>query len=243
MLKTLIIGNWKMNKNVSETEKFLQDFRVAYEANKTKIANDIEFAIAAPFTLLPTFKNVANLELAAQNMSQHDAGAYTGEVSAMMLHDYGVKFVILGHSERREYFHETNEVVNQKMHQALNNNLVPVVCVGETLEEYESGKTEEVVAKQINESLKGLNDYSKVVVAYEPVWAIGTGKTATPEIAQKVCKFIRDITAPELLIQYGGSVSPTNVGELLSQKDINGALVGGASLDADSFVKLLTKGE
>ena len=182
-------------------------------------------------------QTIAKLAIAAQDVSQHDEGAYTGEVSAKMLSSYQVKYVIVGHSERRMYHHETDEIVNAKATRALERNITPIVCVGETLEEYEAGKSEEVVHDQLIGSLANL-DLSKVIIAYEPIWAIGTGKTATVEYAQKMCAFIRSVTSEETLIQYGGSVNAQNIHELLNQPDIDGALVGGASLNADTFVKL-----
>ncbi|MGZ9431315.1 triose-phosphate isomerase [Mycoplasma sp. CB776] len=239
MKKLTIIGNWKMNKNAQETKAFLDEFSRLYSENKTKISDEVTFGIAAPFTNLFLFEK-SNLKIVAQNFSNFDSGAYTGEISASMLKDLSVSFVILGHSERRQYFGETDELVNLKVHQALKEGLTPVVCVGETLEEYENNKTKDVILHQLKNSLKNVEDFSKIVIAYEPVWAIGTGKTATAQIAQEVCEFIRENTYKDVVIQYGGSVSPTNIEELMNQKDIDGALVGGASLKADSFIKLLT---
>ncbi|MBN3534568.1 triose-phosphate isomerase [Mycoplasma procyoni] len=239
MKKLFIVGNWKMNKNSKETKEFLDQFEVEYKSNKDKIAATTSFGIAAPFTNLFLLQD-SRIASVAQNFSNFDSGAYTGEISASMLKDLGVEYVVLGHSERRQYYSETDEVVNKKLHQALKENLTPIVCIGETLEEYESGKTKDVILHQIKHSLKGVEDFSKVVIAYEPVWAIGTGKTATAEIAQDICSYIRQNTASNVVIQYGGSVSPANIEELMSQKDIDGALVGGASLKVDSFIKLLT---
>ncbi|VEU70373.1 triose-phosphate isomerase [Mycoplasmopsis glycophila] len=244
MKKMVIIGNWKMNKTFSETEEFLTKFHNEYNLNKSKLIENVDFAIAAPFTNLAAFKSnqVANLKLAAQNMSNKTQGAFTGEISPAMLLDLNVKYVILGHSERREYYGETNEFVYEKAKLALENNLIPVICVGETLAQYEAGQTKQVVKEQIEKSVNDL-DLSKIIVAYEPIWAIGTGKVATPEIAQEVCEYIHEITSKELVVQYGGSVSPKNIEELSKQKDIDGFLVGGASLEAESFVKLLTLGK
>lgn len=200
----------------------------------------MDFAVALPAINVAAFsKNTTKLELAVQNMSQFEKGAYTGEISAQMLLDLNVKYAIIGHSERRQYFKETDLDVNAKTQQAIKNNIIPVVCVGETLEEYEAQKTSQVIEYQLKNSLKDV-DLSKVIVAYEPIWAIGTGKTATPEQAQQVCKFIRKQTNKNLTILYGGSVSQENIEQLLNQADINGALVGGASLKVDSFIKLLT---
>ncbi|UVD81974.1 triose-phosphate isomerase [Mycoplasma iguanae] len=243
MKKLLIIGNWKMNKTLEETESFLKEFETLFTQEKAKISQYTEFGIAAPFTSLTAFRSQKLLNGVAQNFSHHESGAYTGEISAVMLKDLSVKYVILGHSERRTYYGETDKIVNAKMHQAIKHGLVPIVCVGETLEEYEAGKTQEVIKHQIAGSLEGLEDYSKIVLAYEPIWAIGTGKTATPEIAQNVCQFIHSLTSKNLVVQYGGSVSPENVADLMSQSDIDGALVGGASLKPESFIKLLTLGK
>ncbi|EIE42314.1 triosephosphate isomerase [Mycoplasmopsis canis UFG1] len=244
MKKQVIIGNWKMNKNFNETLSFLSDFSNLFNEKRDLIESGIKFGIAAPFTNLAAFKEnkVKELKLAAQDMSKQVKGAYTGEVSVEMLKDLDVQYVILGHSERRAYHNESNELVYEKAKLALSNGLTPVICVGETLEEYEKGITKKVVEEQIKGSLNDL-DHSKVIIAYEPVWAIGTGKVATPEIAQEVCKFIHEITSSDLVVQYGGSVSPKNIAELSSQKDINGFLVGGASLEPESFVQLLTLGK
>lgn len=244
MRKTVIVGNWKMNKNFSDTKAFLGQLENVFEQNKNKIIDNLDFGIAAPFPNLAAFKEskVEGLKLAAQDMSQFDKGAYTGDTSADMLLDLNVKYVVLGHSERRAYHFETDEVVNAKAAKAIEKGLTPIVCVGETLEQYEQGKTKEVVKEQVEKSLKCL-DLSKLVIAYEPIWAIGTGKVATPEVAEDVCKYIRSITADHAIIQYGGSVSPKNVAELHSMPNIDGFLVGGASLEADSFVQLLTLGK
>ncbi|WP_036452962.1 triose-phosphate isomerase [Mycoplasma buteonis] len=244
MKKLVIIGNWKMNKTFSETQSFLKDFAELYKTQKDKVVKGVKFAIAAPFANLAAFKSskYKALQLAAQNMSNKEAGAYTGETSPKMLLDLNVKYVILGHSERRMYYGETDQFIYEKAKLAIENGITPVICVGETLEQYEAGKTKEVVKAQLQESVKDL-DLSKIIVAYEPIWAIGTGKVATPEIAQDVCEFIHKSTSKKLVVQYGGSVSPKNIEELANQKDIDGFLVGGASLEADSFIKLLTLGK
>ncbi|WP_129719680.1 triose-phosphate isomerase [Mesomycoplasma neurolyticum] len=238
MKKLFIIGNWKMNKTILETEDFIHEFKTLYQKNKNKI-NNVDFAIAAPFTKLFLFKN-HNIDFAAQNMSQFEKGAYTGEISPLMIKDLNAKYVILGHSERREYFNESDEIVNQKLHLALKHGVIPIVCIGETLKQYEAKQTKEVILKQIQKSLKDVKDFSKIIIAYEPIWAIGTGKTSTVEYAQEICEFIRKNTSKNVIIQYGGSVNPNNIENLMSQKDIDGALVGGASLEAQSFIKLLT---
>ncbi|MEE3928359.1 triose-phosphate isomerase [Mycoplasmopsis ciconiae] len=244
MKKTVIIGNWKMNKNFSETQQFLNDFDKLYQDKKSLIPAEVDFAVAVPFTNLAAFKEnkVAKLNVAAQDMSMHTKGAYTGEISVSMLKDLNTKYVILGHSERRQYHNENDFQVNAKAKLAIENGIVPVICVGETLEQYEKGVTNEVVKEQILASLKDL-DHKKIIVAYEPVWAIGTGKVATPQIAENVCKFIKELTSHDLIVQYGGSVSPSNIAELHSQEHIDGFLVGGASLEVDSFTKLLTLGK
>lgn len=240
MSKTVIIGNWKMNKTLSETKEFFTEFNSLYTNNKNKIISNLDFAVAVPFINTTAFElNKTELQLAVQNISQFEKGAYTGEISAQMLLEQKVKYAIVGHSERRQYFKETDQDVNAKTQQAIKNNIIPVVCVGETLEEYEKNQTNQVIEHQLKHSLQNV-DLSKIIIAYEPIWAIGTGKTATPEQAQKVCKFIREKTDKNALILYGGSVNPENIEQLLNQSDIDGALVGGASLKADSFIKLLT---
>jgi len=247
-MKNIIVGNWKLNNNVAESKKFFETTSKLIEANKAKI--DCDYGIAPTFTTLAIMsQETKGIELVAQNASNQKSGAFTGEVSLDMLKELGVKYVILGHSERREIFKEDDKLINSKVLATLNNSQLPILCIGEKLEEFEAKKTNDVVKTQLVAGLKDVDakDIEKVVIAYEPVWAIGTGKTATAEIAQNVCKFIRDelITlygekAKNVRIQYGGSVKPENVGEILGQPDINGALVGGASLDPESFVKLLT---
>jgi len=193
----------------------------------------------------------SNIDLGAQNCYWQDEGAFTGEVSCKMIKDAGAKYVIIGHSERRQFFAETNETVNKKIKAALKNGLTPIVCVGESLSEREADKTFDVLTEQLTNSLKDItpDEMLKMVIAYEPVWAIGTGKTASPAQAQEVHKFIRDLlaklfrteTANEVRIQYGGSVKPENITELMKQPDIDGALVGGASLANDSFAAIVIK--
>lgn len=241
MKKQVIIGNWKMNKSVMDVIDFFS------ELNRTKVnlRNNITYGIAVPFVNIAIASNLKsnnfnNLEIAAQDVSQHDNGAYTGDISASMLSSLNVKYVIVGHSERRMYHKETNEIVNAKAKKALENGITPIICVGETLQEYESGKSFEIVEEQVKKSLKGLKA-PKVIIAYEPIWAIGTGKTATVEYAQKMCSAIRNIVAAETIIQYGGSVNENNINEILNQKDIDGVLVGGSSLNAKTFIKLISK--
>ncbi|MBS5114949.1 MAG: triose-phosphate isomerase [Erysipelotrichaceae bacterium] len=243
MRKPVIFGNWKMNKTIAETVEFIN-------AVDQEVKDNAEWGIGVPYLALAKAKELAsNLHIAAENMHFKDSGAYTGEVSAEMLKEIGIEWVILGHSERRQYFGETDETVNAKTLQALKNDLTPIVCVGETLEEFEAGITEKVVRTQTAAALKDVcpNCVKKVVIAYEPVWAIGTGKTATNEIAQATCAIIRDEisklfgqeAADAVRIQYGGSVKPEGIKTLLEQPDIDGALVGGASLVADSYIAMI----
>ena len=243
----LLLGNWKMNKTVSEAKDFALN-----SADIAKFAKDngVLVGVAPTYLCLQTVKeNVAdNMIVAAQNCHFEDSGAFTGEVSIPMLEEIGIKWVIIGHSERRTYDNETNEKCNQKIVKLVAHDMVPVYCVGETLEQYVKGETKAVVEKQIRIGLSGLSKESikKVVIAYEPVWAIGTGKNATQEIAQDVCAFIRDVVAKmygeaseEVLVLYGGSVKPENIKAYLSSPDIDGALVGGASLKLDSYKAML----
>ena len=243
MRKPIIVGNWKMNKTIAATKAFVE----AVDPCVTKTA---DWGIATPYLALQAAKaDAKNLLVAAENCHFKDSGAYTGEVSVEMLKDIGVEWVILGHSERRQYFGETDETVNAKMLQVLKNDLTPIVCVGETLEEYEAGTTKDVVKTQTVAAFKDVcpKCASRVVIAYEPVWAIGTGKTATNEIAQDVCAYIRTVvadlydqeTADKVRIQYGGSVKPEGLKTLLEQPDIDGALVGGASLQVDSYKAMI----
>ncbi|MGL5052496.1 MAG: triose-phosphate isomerase [Cetobacterium sp.] len=250
MRKTIIAGNWKMNKTVAETKATLTELK-----ELTKGIEGVEVVIGAPFTALESAVKAVEgsiVEIAAQNMHTNDSGAYTGEISPLMLKEIGVKYVILGHSERREYFNESNSFINAKVKVALAHDLIPILCIGEKLEERESGKTAEVNGKQIKEGMAGLTaeEAVKVVVAYEPVWAIGTGKTATPEMAEETHKEIRDVlvsmfgaeAAAEITIQYGGSMNAKNAAELLAMENIDGGLVGGASLDAPVFIEVIKAG-
>ena len=245
--KVIIAGNWKMNKNASEG-------RALVEAIKAETANmnDVEIVVCPPFTTLGAVVEAAagsNIGVGAQNIHWAESGAFTGEISADMLKTSGVKYVIIGHSERRQYFGETDETVNKRLAAALAAGLIPIVCIGELLEEREAGKTEEVLSTQIRGGLANVSaeDAAKIVIAYEPVWAIGTGKTATPEMAQAAHAFIRaelaamfgTETAEAMRIQYGGSMKPANARELVAQKDIDGGLIGGAALDAESFLSLI----
>ncbi|CAM9125518.1 triose-phosphate isomerase [Mycoplasma todarodis] len=242
MRNQVIVGNWKMNKTPAEAKAFMEEFNTLFEANKDKIASTMKFGIGAPAVDLATVSGEAKGDfiVAAENMHFEANGAFTGELSVEMIKAAGSNAVILGHSERRAMFNETDADVNKKAKVALANDVTPIVCVGETLEEYEAGKSKDVVKASTLASLEGITDWANVVIAYEPVWAIGTGKTATAAYAEEMCAFIRSITSEEVLIQYGGSVKPENVEELMSQPNVDGALVGGASVQADSFIKLLT---
>lgn len=245
MRKVIIAGNWKMNKTVSESVEFIEKLK------KEELDKEVECVVCAPFISLERLsvasKNTA-IKLGAQNVSQYDNGAYTGEISTSMLKDLNMEYVILGHSERRQYFLETNEVINQKVQKVLSSKMTPILCVGETLEERESGKMNDVIATQIKEGLANLSfEQAKgVVVAYEPIWAIGTGKTATSDQANEMAMFIRkqlrklfQDVAEDISILYGGSVKPNNIKEIMVQSDIDGALVGGAALKVDSFAELV----
>lgn len=241
MRKKLIIGNWKMNKNLLQTESFIKEMKMLLKENGHKIPMDLEFGIAAPsiHVYQLTHSNIEGLDVFGQNVHQKDSGAFTGETSADMLASYGARGTLVGHSERRAYFGETDESINQKVKLSISRGLVPIVCVGEVLEEFEKGITKEVIKRQIHEGLDGV-EANKIIIAYEPVWAIGTGKSANAQIAQDVISFIRSITSKDTIILYGGSVTPDNVVQYLAQPDIDGALVGGASLDPESFIKLIT---
>jgi triosephosphate isomerase len=245
--KPIIAGNWKMNKTSAEAKDLASKLIPLVSGVK-----DRDIVLAPPFTALQAVGEAikgTNISLSAQNMHWEDKGAYTGEVSAEMLLDLGCKYVIIGHSERRQYFGETDETVNKKVKQALRKGLLPIMCVGETLVEREAGKLNDVINRQVAGGLKDITapDMAKIVIAYEPVWAIGTGKTATPEQANEVHSIIRQKVkslyqaevADGLRVQYGGSVTPENVSQLMAKPDIDGALVGGASLKPESFAALV----
>jgi len=247
MRKPIIAGNWKMNNNLEESEKLVVDLKPLI-----KDVEDVEIVIAPPFTALSFISSLSigtNIKLSAQNMHFEQKGAFTGEVSPAMLLDVGCEYVIIGHSERRMYFGESDKTVNKKIRAALESGLTPIVCVGESLEERENNETFKVIKTQLQEGLKerGASDGTKIVIAYEPIWAIGTGKTATKEQAEEVHKFIREKlstifskeVAELMRILYGGSVKPDNIDELMSQNDIDGALVGGAALKAESFARIV----
>ena len=247
--KIFIAGNWKMNKTAAETKELC-------EALKAKFASfcpcKAEVAVCPPFTSIATAVEAlkgSNIKVGAQNIHWADNGAFTGEISGAMLKEMGIEYVIIGHSERRQYFGETDETVNKRIAAALKYDLKPIVCIGETLEEREGNKTEDVLAKQIKDGFANIAaaDMAKVTIAYEPVWAIGTGKTATPDMAEETHAFIRKTfadlygaeVAEALVIQYGGSMKPENSKDLVAQKDIDGGLIGGAALKADSFYDLV----
>ncbi len=242
-----IAGNWKMNKTPVEASELALEIRSSAGED-----TDLTVVLCPPFTALDSVARVlenSNLELGAQNMHPAPDGAFTGEISAEMLRNLFCNYVILGHSERRTLFNESNDCINEKVHAALANNLKPIVCVGESLSEREEGKTLPIVKEQIEEALKGIsiNRDSSLIIAYEPVWAIGSGKTATPEMAQEVHGELRKILitllgetiASKIRILYGGSMNPGNASDLLEQKDIDGGLIGGASLEAKSFIQLI----
>ncbi|WP_010532161.1 triose-phosphate isomerase [Lentibacillus jeotgali] len=250
MRNKVIAGNWKMNKVLSEADQFAVSV-----TGKLPKDDSVEAIVCAPFPFLPSLVEKAkgsNLKVGAQNMHFEDSGAFTGEVSPAMLQDLGVTHVVIGHSERREHFAETDESVNKKVHAAFNHDLIPIVCVGETLEQREANETMSHIESQVRTGLRHLSDeqIGSVIIAYEPIWAIGTGKTASSSDADQVCSLIRSVikdmtsenVAEQVVIQYGGSVKATNIDELLDQPDIDGALVGGASLDPESFLQLVEAG-
>ena len=241
-----IAGNWKMFKTNAEAEAFAEEFKNLYSGT------DVQAAICAPFTALDTlvesFKET-EIKVGAQNVHFEDEGAYTGEVSVPMLEEIGVDFCIVGHSERRQYFAETDETVNLKLKRLLKSSIRPIMCVGESLEERDGGKAFDVVRAQVEKGLDGIEagDAVKIVIAYEPIWAIGTGRTATPEQAEEMCALIRNVLtelygeecSDEVIIQYGGSVKPANATEIMNMDEIDGALVGGASLKPEDFMKII----
>lgn len=246
MRKKIIAGNWKMNYCVNKAEDFVSEIKDAINTD------EVDVVICPNFVALDRLSDLldgTNIKLGAQNVHTEDKGAYTGETSVNMLAAVGVSYCIVGHSERRQYFAETNEIVNKKAKKLLEKDINPIVCVGETLEEREANTMFDVVEKQVRESLDGIEEAQmkrNVVIAYEPIWAIGTGKTATAEQANEMCKFIREVVAKmynesvaeAVRIQYGGSVKPANANEILNMSDIDGALVGGASLTND-FVAIV----
>lgn len=247
MRKTIIAGNWKLNNTCKESVELVTELN-----RELSEVTEVEVVVCPVFTALRDVSDVlvdSKISLGAQNLYWEDSGAFTGEVSAPLIKDAGAQYVIIGHSERRQYFGETDETINKKIKAALAHGLTPIVCVGEMLEDRESGKTQDVITTQFKGSLAGYSadDVKKMVIAYEPVWAIGTGKTATPDQAQEVHKLIRQLLADDfgqevadvVQIQYGGSAKPENITELIQQPDIDGALVGGASLKSESFIQMI----
>ncbi len=243
MRKPIIVGNWKMNKTCAEAVAFI-------EAIEPKLHDNAEYGVGAPFTALKDCVNTAkNLIIAAENCHYEASGAYTGEVSIEMLQEIGVTHVIIGHSERRQMFNETDESVNKKAVRLLEAGMTPILCIGETEAQFDAGQTEEVIRSQLTGGLANMCSEcaAKLVIAYEPIWAIGTGKSATMEIAQECCRIVRDQVkvmygedaANAVRVQYGGSVKPENIKEYMSMADIDGALIGGASLKADSFEAII----
>lgn len=245
--KLIFAGNWKMNKTVAEALDLVRGL-------KLELANlkEADIVVCPPFTALSEVSKAildSNIRLGAQDMSQNNVGAFTGEIAAVMLKEFSVRYVILGHSERRQYQKESDELIAKKAAAAHAAALKPIVCVGETLTEREGGKTQEVLEKQVRGSLAGINkdQITETIIAYEPVWAIGTGKTATSAQAEEAHRFIRQLLAQvydeavarKVRIQYGGSVKPSNARELMSQPDVDGALVGGASLESRSFADII----
>lgn len=247
MRKPIIAGNWKLNKTIKEAIEL-----VTLLKRKVSAVNEVEIVVCPVFTALSDVSEIlmeSNIELGAQDLYWEEKGAFTGEVSASLIKDAGAKFVVIGHSERRQFFHETNETVNKKTKAALAAGLTPITCVGELLAEREAGKTFQVIGDQLKGSFSNFNaDLMRgVVIAYEPVWAIGTGKVASPQQAEEVHAFIRkelakvfgSDTAEATRILYGGSVKPDNISNLMNETDIDGALVGGASLDAEGFAEIV----
>ena len=241
-----IAGNWKMFKNRAEAREFAEEFKKLYKDT------DVQTAICAPFTDLETLVEAfagTDIKVGAQNVHFADEGAYTGEVSVAMLEDIGVDFCIVGHSERRQYFAETDETVNLKLKKLLTGAIRPIMCVGESLDERDAGSAFDRVKSQLQLGLADIDakDAARIVIAYEPIWAIGTGRTATPEQAEEMCAFIRNTlielydedTADEIIIQYGGSVKPANATDIMNMDEIDGALVGGASLKAKDFMEII----
>ena len=248
MREKIIAGNWKMNKDAAGTAELIEGLK----AKCPSIPGNVKAVLCPPFTSLALAKSLlagTQFELGAQNMYSENEGAFTGEISPLMLKSAGCTYVILGHSERRQYFAETDSFINSKVKKAFAEGLIPILCVGETLAEREKNVTDQVVTTQVKGGLAGIpaSDAERIIIAYEPVWAIGTGKVATPAQAQEVHKRSRTIAAElygqavaeKIIIQYGGSVKPDNAKELLHQPDIDGALVGGACLKADSFSAII----
>ncbi|WP_088104151.1 triose-phosphate isomerase [Halalkalibacter urbisdiaboli] len=251
MRKPIIAGNWKMNKTLGEAKQFVEEVKAQIPAN-----SEVDSVVCSPALFLESLVSATkgtDLKVGAQNVHFEENGAFTGEISPVALADMNVDYVIIGHSERREMFAETDETVNKKVHAAFKHNLVPIMCCGETDEEREAGKTNDIVKGQVEKGLAGLtaDQVKKTVIAYEPIWAIGTGKSSSATDANEVCAYIRKVVAESfsteaaeaVRIQYGGSVKPANIAEYMAQPDIDGALVGGASLEPGSFLGLLEAGK
>ena len=247
MRRPIIAGNWKMNKTQDEARTLVEGLK-----NVLKTVDDVDIVVCPPFTSLEQVARViegTNIQLGAQDVHWEDTGAYTGEIAPLMLKDLGCQYIIVGHSERRIYFGETNESVNKKAKAVLKYNLTPIICVGERLEQREAAQTFTVIEDQLKGAVQdiGPEEIKRIVIAYEPVWAIGTGRTATPQQAQEAQNFIRNLlkklyneeVANSVRIQYGGSVKPENIADLMVEEDVDGALVGGASLKLESFIKIV----
>ncbi len=234
MRKQIMVANWKMNMNKDSATKLINEIK--------DIKSNIEVGVCPPFTLLSTVETAlcgSSIIKGAQNLYHEEKGAYTGEISPDMLKDFGVSLVIVGHSERRNIFGESDDTVNKKAAFAIENGLTPIICVGESLEQRENGKANDFVLSQVKSAIKGL-DTDKIIFAYEPIWAIGTGKTATPKEAEEMCALIRASVNGEVTVLYGGSMNDKNVKELMACPDIDGGLVGSASLVADKFIPMMT---
>lgn len=244
MRKPVIVGNWKMNLGPKEAKELLT------EVKALDLDTSVEHGFCVPAINLLVAKEVlegTDIKFGAENMYYEESGAFTGEISPTMLTEVGADYVILGHSERRQYFKEDNELINKKVLAALDHDFTPILCVGETLEEREAGKAEEIVKEEVIKGFEGVKEADKVIIAYEPIWAIGTGKTASADDADAMCGYIRGLieelydkdTADKIRIQYGGSMKPANVKELLAKENIDGGLIGGASLKASDFEQLV----
>ena len=245
MRKPIIVGNWKMNKTPSEALEFMKGIEQVLTGTE-----GADYGVGAPYVDLDVcVKNAKNLIIAAENCNELDSGAYTGEVSVPMLKEVGITYCIIGHSERRTYYAETDAHCAAKAKRLFADNITPILCIGETEAQYDAGQTADVIKNQLKGSLAGLDagEVARMVIAYEPIWAIGTGKSASVEIAENCCKLVRDTvkdlyddaTAASVRVQYGGSVKPTNIKEYMACEDIDGALIGGASLKVDSFKEII----
>ena len=245
MRKPIIVGNWKMNKTPSEALEFMKGIEEVLTGNEAA-----DYGIGAPYVDLDVcVKNAKHLIIGAENCNEVDSGAFTGEVSVPMLKEIGITYCIIGHSERRTYYAETDEHCALKAKRLFADNIIPILCIGETEAQYDAGQTEDVIKSQLKGSLAGLDasEVARMVIAYEPIWAIGTGKSASVEIAENCCKLVRDTvkalydeaTAQSVRVQYGGSVKPNNIKEYMACEDIDGALIGGASLKVDSFKEII----